>query len=81
MTSSRRKAERWQTIGPIVENIAQLGGRLPASMQGYIDKLSQAKLLSSDNLDILRNLTGEGEVDWQRLQSGRGAIRDRARGT
>jgi hypothetical protein len=64
-----KQKERWDGIAPIIGNISQLGGRLPASFQGYIDKLSQAKLLTSDNLDILKQLTGEGETDWQRLQS------------
>ena len=64
----KAQADKWQTIAPLIGDIQQLGGRLPAAFQGYIDQLSKAKLLSSENLDVMRQLTGEGEVDWQRLQ-------------
>jgi hypothetical protein len=64
-----KQKERWDGIAPIIGNISQLGGRLPASFQGYIDQLEKGKMLTSDNLTILKQLTGEGETDWKRLQS------------
>jgi hypothetical protein len=64
-----KQKERWDGIAPIIGNITQLGGRLPASFQGYIDQLEKGKMLTSDNLTILKQLTGEGETDWKRLQS------------
>jgi hypothetical protein len=63
-----KQQQRWEAIAPTVGEIQRLGGRLPASFQGYIDQLEKGKKLSVDNLSVLKQLTGEGEVDWQRLQ-------------
>lgn len=49
--------------------IIQWGGKIPDALKPYLDQLREAGRLTQENIGLLDMLAGEGEVDWQRMQS------------
>lgn len=56
-------------ISTLLGDISNIGGTLPASLQPYIDKLTEAGLLTNDNITLLKALSSEGELDWKKLEA------------
>ncbi len=57
-----------QSLTPLLQEVADLGGQLPGSMQAYLQSLQQAGELTQDNIDLLAVLAGGGEVSWKKME-------------
>lgn len=65
--SERRTAELNTSIGGMLERIRSLGGTLSEPLQKYLRELERGGKLTQENIALLEQLSGSGEVDLQIL--------------
>ncbi|MEO8520050.1 MAG: hypothetical protein ABI603_01730 [Acidobacteriota bacterium] len=63
-----KQAKFNDTLGTTLDKIKAWGGGVPEALQPYIKSLTDAKVLTQENIDALAELSGTGTVSWTKMQ-------------
>jgi hypothetical protein len=66
--AEKKQATFNATLGSFLGRVRDLQGGLPASLKDYLAGLEKAGKLTQDNIDLLHELAGNGEVDWKKIE-------------
>lgn len=55
------------SLGTMLVRIKDLGVGLPASLRTYLSELERGGRLTQENIDLLAQLSGDGEADWNKI--------------
>jgi hypothetical protein len=56
-------------LGSTLSKIQELGGGISPALQPYLDKLTDAKVLTQENLDLLTKMAGDAVPTWQQMEA------------
>lgn len=66
--AEERSAAFNASLGGLLGKIQELGTGLPDSLREYLSELERGGKLTQENIDLLHQLSGQGEADWKKIQ-------------